>query len=125
MRLTGKGAVTISRAIQDKAGFQPHSEVEFEVRAKGDVLIRRASPAALLLASRTASPAPSPFRHAFEKVGGSANAAQFKGMGTDASMKFICGEQIRVSERGVQAKRALSAVIHTCRQMHVDRRAGQ
>jgi len=82
MRLTSKGQVTIPQAVRDKAGLQPHSEVEFEVCANGDVLIRRAS----------ASPLPdSPLRRAFERVRGSANAAQFKGMGTDEFMKFIRG----------------------------------
>ena len=83
MRLTSKGQVTIPQAVRDKAGLQPHSEVEFEVRANGDVLIRRAA--------TTASPLPSPLRGAFERVRGSANAAEFKGMGTDEFMKFIRG----------------------------------
>ena len=83
MRLTSKGQVTIPQAVRDKAGLHPHSEVEFEVRANGDVLIRRASASSL--------PAASPLRRAFEQVRGSANAAQFKGMGTDEFMKFIRG----------------------------------
>ena len=83
MRITSKGQVTIPQAIRDKAGLQPHSEVEFEVRANGDVVIRRASASGLL--------SKSPFRQAFEQVRGSANAAQFKGMGTDEFMKFIRG----------------------------------
>ena len=84
MRLTSKGQVTIPQAVRDKAGLQPHSEVEFEVCANGDVLIRRAK--------ASASPLPdSPLRRAFESVRGSANAAQFKGMGTDEFMKFIRG----------------------------------
>ena len=84
MRLTSKGQVTIPQAIRDKSGLQPHSEVEFEVRANGDVLIRRANPASV-------SPTSSPLRRSFESVRGSANAAQFKGMGTDEFMKFIRG----------------------------------
>ena len=83
MRLTSKGQVTIPQAVRDKAGLQPHSEVEFEVCANGDVLIRRAA--------HVPSPAASPLRRAFEQVRGSANAAQFKGMGTDEFMKFIRG----------------------------------
>ena len=83
MRLTSKGQVTIPQDVRNKAGLQPHSEVEFEVCANGDVLIRRAAPAA--------SPATSPLRRAFEQARGSANAAQFKGMGTDEFMKFIRG----------------------------------
>ena len=81
MRLTSKGQVTIPQAVREKAGLQPHSEVEFEVCDNGDVLIRRAA--------ASASASPSPFRRAFEQVRGSANAAQFKGMGTDEFMKFI------------------------------------
>lgn len=87
MRLTSKGQVTIPQSVREKAGLQPHSEVEFEVRANGDVIIRRASPSASAFASPTASP----LRRAFEQVRGSANAAQFKGMGTDEFMKFIRG----------------------------------
>jgi AbrB family looped-hinge helix DNA binding protein len=83
MRLTSKGQVTIPQAVRDKAGLQPHSEVEFEVRANGDVLIRRAKAKTPL--------AVSPLRSAFERVRGSANAAQFKGMNTDEFMKFIRG----------------------------------
>ena len=83
MRLTSKGQVTIPQAVRDKAGLQPHSEVEFEVRENGDVLIRRAT--------ASASPNQSTLRRAFEQVRGSANAAQFKGMGTDEFMKLIRG----------------------------------
>ena len=83
MRLTSKGQVTIPQAVRDKAGLQPHSEVEFEVCPNGDVLMRRAA--------SSASPSTSPLRRAFEQVRGSANAAQFKGMGTDEFMKFIRG----------------------------------
>ena len=83
MRLTSKGQVTIPQAVRDKAGLQPHSEVEFEVRENGDVLIRRAA--------ASASPAKSTLRRAFEQSRGSANAVQFKGMGTDEFMKFIRG----------------------------------
>ena len=82
MRLTSKGQVTIPQAIRDKAGLQPHSEVEFEVCANGDVLIRRAT---------AASPSISNLRRSFELARSSANAAQFKGMGTDEFMKFIRG----------------------------------
>lgn len=83
MRLTSKGQVTIPQAIRDKAGLQPHSEVEFEVCANGDVLIRRITSTTLASTS--------PLRQAFERVRGSANAAQFKDMGTDEFMKFIRG----------------------------------
>ena len=79
MRVTSKGQVTIPQAVRDKAGLQPHSEVEFEVCANGDVLMRRAASTS------------SPLRRAFEQVRGSANAAQFKDMGTDEFMKFIRG----------------------------------
>lgn len=84
MRLTSKGQVTIPKSVRDKAGQQPHSEVEFKVRANGGVVIRRA------VASPSALPE-SPLHRAFERVRGKANAAQFKGMSTDEFMKFICG----------------------------------
>jgi AbrB family looped-hinge helix DNA binding protein len=83
MRLTSKGQVTIPQAVRDKAGLQPHSEVEFEVCANGDVLMRRAKPSSSVLES--------PIRKALERQRGSANAEQFKGMGTDEFMKFIRG----------------------------------
>ena len=89
MRLTSKGQVTIPQAVRDKAGLQPHSEVEFEVCANGDVLIRRAAASASPFGSSAS--AASPLRRAFEQARGSANAAQFKGMGTDEFMKFIRG----------------------------------
>ncbi len=41
MRVTTKGQVTIPVEIREKAGLLPHTEVEFELDAKG-VRIRRA-----------------------------------------------------------------------------------
>lgn len=79
MRLTSKGQVTIPQAVREQAGLHPHTEVEFEVQANGDVLIRRAAMAS------------SPLRQAFERVRGSANAQAFKGMGTDEFMAFLRG----------------------------------
>ena len=79
MKITSKGQVTIPQSVREQAGLHPHSEVEFEVRSNGDVIIRPlAKPAASVRAT-------------FERVRGSANAAQFKGMGTDEFMKFIRG----------------------------------
>lgn len=77
MRITSKGQVTIPQAIREQAGLHPHSEVSFEMRANGDVVLR---------------PVQSPhktLRGAFERVRGRANAAQFKGMGTDEFMAFL------------------------------------
>ena len=79
MKITSKGQVTIPQAVREQAGLHPHSEVEFEVRANGDVLLRPLKrPAAGV-------------RAAFERVRGSANAGQFKGMGTDEFMAFLRG----------------------------------
>ena len=78
MKLTSKGQVTIPQAIRDQAGLHPQTDVEFEMLPNGVVLIRRAAAA-------------SPLRAAFERVRGSANAHQFKGMGTDEFMKFLRG----------------------------------
>ncbi len=79
MKITSKGQVTIPQSVREKAGLHPHSEVEFEVRANGEVVIRPlAKPAASV-------------RTAFERVRGSANATQFKGMGTDEFMAFLRG----------------------------------
>ena len=79
MKITSKGQVTIPQNVRELAGLHPHSEVEFEVRANGEVLIRPIVPAAVTV------------RSAFERVRGSANAAQFKGMGTDEFMTFLRG----------------------------------
>jgi AbrB family looped-hinge helix DNA binding protein len=79
MKITSKGQVTIPQTVREQAGLHPHSEVEFEVRANGEVIIRP-----------VAAPASS-LRTAFAQVRGSANATQFKGMGTDEFMRFLRG----------------------------------
>lgn len=79
MKITSKGQVTIPQAVREQAGLHPHSEVEFEVRANGDVVIRPVQSAV------------SGVREAFSRVRGSANAVQFKGMGTDEFMAFLRG----------------------------------
>jgi AbrB family looped-hinge helix DNA binding protein len=79
MKITSKGQVTIPRSVRAQAGLHPHSEVEFEVRENGDVVIRA------VVAPATSA------RGAFERVRGSANASQFKGMGTDEFMAFLRG----------------------------------
>ena len=78
MKITSRGLVTIPKSIRERAGLHPHSEVEFEVRANGEVVIRRA-----------AQPDATNLRKAFERVRGSANASQFKGMGTDEFMALL------------------------------------
>jgi AbrB family looped-hinge helix DNA binding protein len=80
MRITSKGQVTIPQAVREQAGLHPNSEVEFEVRDNGDVLIRLAEPVPVVTV-----------RQAFERVRGSANATAFKGMGTDEFMAFLRG----------------------------------
>lgn len=77
MKITSKGQVTIPQAVRAQAGLHPHSEVEFEVRENGDVVIRAVK------APATGA------RSAFERVRGSANSSQFKGMGTDEFMAFL------------------------------------
>ena len=79
MKITSKGQVTIPQAVREQAGLHPNAEVEFEVRANGDVIIRP-------VAAKTV-----PIRSAFERVRGTANAQQFKGMGTDEFMAFLRG----------------------------------
>ena len=79
MKITSKGQVTIPQAVREQAGLHPHSEVEFEVRPGGEVVIRPIK-----------APASS-VRQAFAQARGSANAAQFKGMGTDEFMAFLRG----------------------------------
>ena len=79
MKITSKGQVTIPQAVREQAVLHPHSDVEFEVRGNGEVLIRL-----------VAAPAKG-IRAAFERVRGSANASQFKGMGIDEFMAFLRG----------------------------------
>ena len=79
MKITSKGQVTIPQSVREAAGLHPLSEVEFEVRSNGEVVIRPMVPQA------------SSVRAAFERVRGSANADQFKGMGTDEFMAFLRG----------------------------------
>jgi AbrB family looped-hinge helix DNA binding protein len=79
MKITSKGQVTIPQSVREQAGLHPHSEVEFEVLENGDVVIRPVQVAS------------SGVRKAFERVRGSANATQFKGMGTDEFMAFLRG----------------------------------
>lgn len=80
MKITSKGQVTIPQAVREQAGLHPNSEVEFEVRDNGDVVIHLAAPAPIVT-----------LRQSFERVRGSANAAAFKGMGTDEFMAFLRG----------------------------------
>ena len=79
MKITSKGQVTIPQAVREQAGLLPHIEVEFEVKTNGDVVIR---PVANTQAS---------IRQQFSRVRGTANASQFKGMGTDEFMAFLRG----------------------------------
>ena len=85
MKITSKGQVTIPQAVREQAQLLPHSEVEFELRPKPgpnggfDVIIKP-----------VASPMPA-LRAAFERVRGSANAAEFKNMGTDEFMAYLRG----------------------------------
>ena len=80
MKVTSKGQVTIPQAVREKAGLWPNSEVEFEVRPNGDVVLKP-----------VAAPV-SPLGAALRRVQGSANAKAFKGMGTDEFMQFLRGQ---------------------------------
>jgi len=47
MKIASKGQVTMPQAVREQAGLHPHSEVDFEVLANGDVVLRPvAAPAA-------------------------------------------------------------------------------
>jgi AbrB family looped-hinge helix DNA binding protein len=80
MKITSKGQVTIPQAVREQAGLHPNSDVAFEVRDNGDVVIRLINPPPVLS-----------LRQSFERVRGSANAQAFKGMGTDEFMAFLRG----------------------------------
>ncbi len=77
MRITSKGQVTIPQAVREKAGLRPNSEVTFEVRDNGDVVIKP-------VAGGTSA-----LRSALQQVRGSANAPEFKRMTTDEFMRFL------------------------------------
>ena len=80
-KVTSKGQVTIPQDIREQAGMPANSEVAFELRplksGGNEVVIR---PVARTVSS---------LRVALEKVRGSANAAEFKGMSTDEFMRFL------------------------------------
>jgi AbrB family looped-hinge helix DNA binding protein len=80
-KVTSKGQVTIPQDIREQAGMPANSEVAFELRplksGGSEVVIR---PVVKPVSS---------LRAALEKVRGSANAAEFKGMGTDEFMRFL------------------------------------
>lgn len=79
MRINSKGQVTIPKAIREKAGLHPHTEVGIHLGANGEVIIRPFAAAAPNL------------RAALAQVRGSANARQFKGMDTDTFMGLLRG----------------------------------
>ena len=85
MKITSKGQVTIPQSVREQSGLLPHSEVEFEVRAKAGTRDRLE-----VIIRPVAGPANS-VRAAFQKVRGSANAEPFKNMGTDEFMAYLRG----------------------------------
>lgn len=80
MRITSKGQVTIPQAIREKAGMLPNTEVEFEYRENGEVVIRP-------IGERR-----SEIRQALRRAMGSADEPMFKGWTTDQIMAFIRGD---------------------------------
>jgi AbrB family looped-hinge helix DNA binding protein len=86
MKITSKGQVTIPQSVREQAGLHPHSEVEFDVRPKAG-----GGDAEFEVVIRPIAKQPASVREAFERVRGSANANQFKGMKTDDFMLFLRG----------------------------------
>ena len=89
MKLTSKGQVTIPQAVREQARLLPHCEVEFEVRPVPGVQAGKDGGFEVII-KPVATPTSS-IRSAFERVRGCANAAQFKGMGTDEFMAYLRG----------------------------------
>lgn len=81
MRITSKGQVTIPQAIREQAGMLPDTEVEFEYRDTGEVVIRRVGEPR------------SQIREALLQSRGTANEPMFKGWTTDQIMAFLRGEE--------------------------------
>jgi AbrB family looped-hinge helix DNA binding protein len=79
MKITSKGQVTIPQAVRDRAGMKPLSEVEFEVRDNGEVVIR------------SVVTGKSSLRSALERARGTATAPEFKDMNTEQFMHFLRG----------------------------------
>jgi AbrB family looped-hinge helix DNA binding protein len=79
MKITSKGQVTIPQAVRDSAGLKPLSEVAFEVRDNGDVVIK------------SVATSKSSLRSALERARGTANATEFKDMNTEQFMHFLRG----------------------------------
>lgn len=79
MKITSKGQVTIPQAVRDRAGMKPLSEVEFEVRDNGEVVIK------------SVATGKSALRSALERARGTANATEFKDMNTEQFMHFLRG----------------------------------
>lgn len=77
MKIDRRGRITLPKALREQAGLRANTEFEFEVLANGDVLMRRVRGGA------------NSVRAAFERVRASANASQFKGMGTGEFMTFL------------------------------------
>ncbi len=93
MKITSKGQVTIPQAVREQARLLPHCEVEFEVRPKVSAKsggLNGKDGGFEVIIKPVAAPNSST-RSAFERVRGSANAAQFKGMGTDEFMAYLRG----------------------------------
>jgi AbrB family looped-hinge helix DNA binding protein len=81
MKLTSKGQVTIPQDIRERAGMLPHTEVEFEYRENGEVVIRPVRRALSKGAQAVAS------------ARGSANEPMFRGWSTDQIMSFLRGDE--------------------------------
>ena len=89
MKITSKGQVTIPQAVREQARLLPHSEVEFEVRPK--LGAQAGADGGFEVIIKPVATPTSSIRSAFERVRGSANAAQFKNMGTDEFMAYLRG----------------------------------
>ena len=74
--VTSKGQVTIPKAVRERLGIGPGSQVAFELAADGNIVLRRAEP------QRTRTPS------RFERLRGSAGA----GMTTEEIMALLRGE---------------------------------
>ena len=86
MRITSKGQVTIPRAIREKAGLLPHTEVEFHYTRRRVVLKPVTKPN--LAGAETMSP----IGAAIRRARGSANEPMFRGWSTDQIMAFLRGD---------------------------------
>jgi AbrB family looped-hinge helix DNA binding protein len=82
--ITSKGQVTLPKPLRDRMGLKPGSQVDFQINADGDVVVKSATKAK----RKTSKEAASAYRTILESLRGTADK---RFATTDEYMKFIRG----------------------------------